>query len=242
MSRRGAVDVDDLLDVAYELDGCAASDVYVEPQRAHRMAWAIRRAVENAEHRESVRHDAAEALEWVEEHGGLDDVEAEWEYAHERTGLANSVAVRLGVDPLTDADISGEVMGELDRRLMPDGCEWPVFEDGFPVRIGDAVRFGDEEMRVEGVELRADGFELHGRCDAVSSPCAAGYAADERVKRPETDSWERLEEDAGKGACDYFGHRDDECCGCPASGKGCEETMARDLVRRARALAEKGGR
>lgn len=62
-------------------------------------------------------------------------------------------------------------------------------------------------------------------------------------QRPVADSWERLEEDAGKGACDYFGHEDDMVCrGCPASGKGCEETMARDLVRRARALAEKGER
>ena len=128
--------------------------------------------------------DDHDALLWMDKHGGIDEVEAEWEYAHDRTGLANSVAVRLGVDPLTDADISEKVMDELDRRLMPDSCEWPVFEDGFPVRIGDAVRFGDEEMRVEGVELRADGFELHGRCDVVSSPCAAGYAPDERVKRP----------------------------------------------------------
>lgn len=221
--------------------------------------------------------------------------------------------MRLGVDPLTDADISEKVMGELDRRLMPDSCEWPVFEDGFPVRIGDAVRFGDEEMRVEGVELRADGFELHGRCDVVSSPCAAGYAPDERVKRPapkvldadgaeirrgdtvyllpgdwcgrfpcfgyhewdemevlslspdspspdheagriqckasencfcyplpsqlthakpEIDTWERIEEDAGCTATKYNERR-----GTIFTTK---QQVARDLVRRARALAERG--
>ena len=38
------VDVDALLDIACELDGNAASDVYVDPQKAHRMAWAIRNA------------------------------------------------------------------------------------------------------------------------------------------------------------------------------------------------------
>ena len=57
-------------------------------------------------------------------------------------------------------------------------------------------------------------------------------------ERPE--SWERLEEDAGKDPCDYFGFDGEETCGkCPASGKNCEQTMARDLVRRARALAER---
>ena len=55
------------------------------------------------------------------------------------------------------------------------------------------------------------------------------------------DSWERLEEDAEKDPCGYFGFDGEETCGkCPASGKNCEQTMARDLVRRARALAERG--
>ena len=54
------------------------------------------------------------------------------------------------------------------------------------------------------------------------------------------DSWERLEEDAGKDPCGYFGFDGEEPCGkCPASGKNCEQTMAQDLVRRCRALAER---
>ena len=54
------------------------------------------------------------------------------------------------------------------------------------------------------------------------------------------DSWERMEEDAGKDPCSYFGFDGEEPCGkCPASGKNCEQTMARDLVRRCRALAER---
>ena len=59
MSRGGGADVDAQLDVACELDGCAANDVYVGPQRAHRMALEIRRAVENAEHRDIVRRARA---------------------------------------------------------------------------------------------------------------------------------------------------------------------------------------
>ena len=49
-----------------------------------------------------------------------------------------------------------------------------------------------------------------------------------------TDSWERLEEDAGKNPFDYckgVGHRLDTC-------ENSEAYKARDIVRRARALAE----
>ena len=56
------------------------------------------------------------------------------------------------------------------------------------------------------------------------------------------DSWEQLEEDASKGLCGYFGMDDaPDCKGCPAYGDrlstSCNSVMARDLVRRAKALA-----
>ena len=55
------------------------------------------------------------------------------------------------------------------------------------------------------------------------------------------DSWEQLDEDAEKDPCGYFGFDGEETCGkCPASGKNCEQTMARDLVRRAKKLADRG--
>lgn len=55
------------------------------------------------------------------------------------------------------------------------------------------------------------------------------------------DSWERLEEDAVKDACEYFGYGDDSIYNkyqsCPAYGDDCGPAMALDLVRRAKALA-----
>lgn len=65
------------------------------------------------------------------------------------------------------------------------------------------------------------------------------------------DSWERLEDDAQKDICSYFeGDRERgsgyQCQGCPAEYQNgetfdCDENaMAEDLVRRARALAERG--
>lgn len=55
------------------------------------------------------------------------------------------------------------------------------------------------------------------------------------------DSWEQLEEDAAKDPCVYFCCGDDsiynKCPSCPAYGDDCGPAMARDLVRRAKALA-----
>lgn len=56
------------------------------------------------------------------------------------------------------------------------------------------------------------------------------------------DSWEQLEEDAAKGVCGYFGMDSAaNCKGCPAyEGRvfcECNIPMARDIIRRAKALA-----
>ena len=55
------------------------------------------------------------------------------------------------------------------------------------------------------------------------------------------DSWERLEKDAVKDPCRYFGCDDDsiynECQSCPAYGDACGPAMAQDVFRRAKALA-----
>ena len=66
------------------------------------------------------------------------------------------------------------------------------------------------------------------------------FGSDFTHERPVADTWERLEEDAEKCPCDYFGFDGEETCfKCPESGKNCEQTMARDLVRRCRALSER---
>lgn len=54
------------------------------------------------------------------------------------------------------------------------------------------------------------------------------------------DSWDKLEQDALKNPCEYFGRRDDYhtewCDGCPAENGSCCKTMSIDIVRRAKAL------
>nr|DAH52955.1 MAG TPA: hypothetical protein [Caudoviricetes sp.] len=54
----------------------------------------------------------------------------------------------------------------------------------------------------------------------------------------EQDSWERLEKDASKNSCGYFG-RSGLCVDCPALAisKMCNVAKSEDIVRRAKALA-----
>jgi len=183
----------------------------------------------------SLRRDAGclapkedlEALRWVREHGGLEEVEAH------TTSLERVCA------ELRDKTIElRKTIAEMRPRLMPEGMEWlvdawPRFEDNAPVKLLDDFERYGEENGVSAVTMYRDGsFALNFRA----------YSKGERVNRPAPeDSWERLEEDAEKDPCGYFGFDGEETCGkCPASGKNCEQTMARDLVRRCRALAGVG--
>ena len=60
----------------------------------------------------------------------------------------------LGIDLETGW---ADAMAAMRRRLMPEGMEWPVFEDGEPVRIGDVAVLADNEPHeVESMEFFAD--------------------------------------------------------------------------------------
>ena len=116
--------------------------------------------------------------------------------------------------------------------------------DGKPLREGETV-WGTGREEHEYVVLGQPGLgggagrfkvACHDVTDDVDCDCDPDQLTHERP-----DSWELLEEDAEKkDPCSYFGFDGEETCGkCPASGKNCEQTMARDLVRRCRALAER---
>ena len=68
---------------------------------------------------------------------------------------------------------------------------------------------------------------------------------DERAGELKPDSWEKLEEDVeqfedGGTACEYFGSELTSCNGCksPCSiGANCRNSVARDVLRRAKKLA-----
>lgn len=128
--------------------------------------------------------------------------------------------------------------------------ERPVLDaDGVPIHEGDTVYvlgFG-EPLTVKG--FADDGRVLMSFHDDNS----LGYKPS-KLTHEQPDSWERIEEDCAKFCieyCDEHGLLDHGCNAaegdastrhCTDCGDSCEERMARDLVRRARALAERGGR
>ena len=295
------------------------------------------------------------AIAWVREKGGVNALSMGFQDAdNRRIELCSS----LGIDLETGW---ADAMVAMRRRLMPEGMEWPRFEPGEPVHIGDEFMgkdgktytvqqvqfigkcfslydfcdrkaqfnafYGERVKRPAPKVLDADGVEIHVGdtvcgtrdmepmrvVDTDSRECGFKrikcekegdgfffYCADElthklpvlaadgrplregehvyhvetgaelvvkelpkpgeyqavvvfappashltsfdpdQLTHEQPDSWERLEEDAGKEACEYFAHMP---CGCETSEmldetvEKCNAAKARDLVRRAKKLA-----
>lgn len=63
--------------------------------------------------------------------------------------------------------------------------------------------------------------------------------ADMLDQRTEQDSWEKLEADADKTPCTYFGHKGNcLCSSCDHEAGCCLDDQRRDIVRRAKGLAK----
>ena len=97
-----------------------------------------------------------EAARWVREHGGLEEMRRMFQDADNRRV---ELCAALGID--LDKGWS-EAMAAMRLRLMPEGMEWPRFEDGEPVRIGDAIvdELGHAH-EVSSVEVFDDAEALH---------------------------------------------------------------------------------
>lgn len=185
----------------------------------------------------TVRADAMEAWEWVREHGGLSHVK---DIYHD----FRAVVERLGIE-WSESELHG-LMDALDRRLMPEGTQWPCFEDGEPVRPGDRLLDGDGDwfeavsfmFTCDWWSIRGYQTEEFGDLNDKARRSLEGMAYGTRVKRP--DSWERLEEDATKLSPYYYAR---DVMGLDTDKMPPKESrridMMRDLVRRAKALAER---
>lgn len=124
----------------------------------------------------------------------------------------------------------------LFERQLPEGVEWPRFDDGELVEIGDEAEFPDGEIeKVLQVFIGCDGYTLYGETKEE----LYGYGTP--IKRPEHDTQEKIDADARKSACEYFGWEHARCDGCPAFSVDdtCDVVMIRDLLRRQRELCER---
>lgn len=94
------------------------------------------------------------------------------------------------VDALADAvgtsgtsDLLREALAELAETQLPDGVEWPRFEDGELVGIGDEVEYDSDAWSVSAVNIVDGGWAL-----GVDRPCDSARLCGsfgERVKRYE---------------------------------------------------------
>ena len=110
--------------------------------------------------------------------------------------------------------------------------------DGVEIHVGDTVWDDD------GVEMTVMSLvgELPGHVTTHSKIPPARYSISAKlITHARPDSWERLEEDASKEPCLYFGFEDKLCgdgAGCPANKLGnCSKLKASDIIRRAKKLA-----
>ena len=127
----------------------------------------------------------------------------------------------------------------------------PLDADGVPIRIGDTVWYVGDDLEIEKSEpqevvglvsvFAADGIYIMTRdyTDKATRPKRLTH------KQPEPpDSWEKLEEDAFKTACDYANAPLDEdglttCKGCrfKEEPRSCHMEMTYDVLKRAKKLA-----
>ena len=125
----------------------------------------------------------------------------------------------------------------MDREYARTEPPKPVLDrDGVPIEVGDTV------YNVAGIGREVAGFDTAGGKTKVlgihRNTGTTMWCDPEDLTHEAPDSWRRLEEDAGKGACEYFGSEHCECGGCPHDmDPDCNAVMALDIVRRAKALA-----
>lgn len=144
-------------------------------------------------------------------------------------------------------DLLNRAMRLMDERQLPEGVEWPRFEDG------ELVGFGDYYVGCDGVAHEVKGIFVYGDEQPLIMYVSDGVEPitvmpGERVKRPEpADTQEKIDADAEKSFCEYFGHGSGICkeggvCEAHGSSEPCRALMIRDLLRRQRELCERGAR
>lgn len=68
------------------------------------------------------------------------------------------------------------------ERALPEGVEWPRFEDGELVKIGDEVEYGGKALEVDAICFDREELSMALRRNLDISRMSGSY--DERVKRP----------------------------------------------------------
>lgn len=133
------------------------------------------------------------AAVWVRDHGGIDAVRERLgerkrlvdrlhAYEDALDMMADSMGVEKSSDKLAQARRMRKAVKNLECRLMPDGVEWPRYEDG------ELVQIGGEFMGKDGKTYTAKQIQFIGKCFSLYDFCDrkpqfSGFYG-ERIKRP----------------------------------------------------------
>lgn len=147
-------------------------------------------------------------------------------------------------DHVVEATAMGETKQLKPGWLTHEEPPGPVLDrDGVPIEVGDTVwhEVDGTELRVIGFQHEEDGERIV-TVERVRGPIDWDGCRCLSLSHQRPDSWERLEKDAAKGACAYFGSNEFSCKECHFFGRehDCSGLMAMDIVRRAKALAGVG--
>lgn len=122
---------------------------------------------------------------WGAEKGGVSICRALESLADmvERELLLVELCGLLGIPPMGLIDVSRQELREIGKRVMPEGVEWPRFETGDPVKLGDSVEDEDgDKAEVAYITFHEDHVEL-GLFNGVETyPVVIDHG--DRVKRP----------------------------------------------------------
>lgn len=144
--------------------------------------------------------------------------------------------------------VSNEKRREVVEGISSDnvfGVELPKDANGKVIPLDTEVLYDKYENVFHVVDFRYSPKEREWLASGgFTGPKDSWRLDTNRLLLAPTDSWERLEEDAKKNPCRYFGMSEDQnasCKTCPhgpwATDRICGENMRLDLIERAKKLA-----
>lgn len=119
-------------------------------------------------------------------------------------------------------------------------CTRPILAaDGEPIEVGQTVwsLVSGEQLTVTSIDY-GKGWTRVSKSGKKEDSFPILNARN-KLTHERPDSWERLEHDAEKTVCEYFGANYD-CANCPLESARCAEEVKKDIIRRAKKLAERG--
>ena len=173
-------EVEELLDALLRLCNSPARELLARREPADGLSRGDSGDVTTMSAYDLLAKEDREALRWVREHGGLSDVRLCHNAAYNRRVELCSA---LGIDLETGWSDAMACMG---TRLMPEGMEWPVFEDGEPVRIGSDFGYGVKlgSFEVTSILFTSEGCFLEPDYSWEADDYALKVKQGVRVKRP----------------------------------------------------------